>query len=131
MTQQVNIRLPQPTINRLGELAELYGSQAKAIIAAIENLHTKDIEIMRSKKMTYTINYHTGAGNFEFDGDLSDAMNQADSDAAYTQQSITIEDEDGNEIARRPWCSMLTGIEDQQNPIRFGDFGYYADWYEA
>lgn len=128
MTQQVNVRLPQPTINRLGELAELYGSQAKAIIAAIENLHTKEIQM---KKQNYTINYNTGTGDKDYYGDLSGAMDEADSGAAYTQQPITITDERGEEMARRPWVGVLTGIEDQQNPIQFGDFGYYADWYEA
>ncbi len=82
-------------------------------------------------KQTYKINYHTGAGDAEFTGDIWGAMAEADSGAAYTQQPITIEDEDGNEVARRPWCGVLTGIEDCQNPIQFGDFGYYADWYEA
>ncbi len=80
--------------------------------------------------MTYTINYHTGAGNFEFDGDLWDAMTKADEDASYTQQPITIEDRDGNEVARRAWVGVLTGLDEVENPIQFGDFGYYTDWVE-
>jgi hypothetical protein len=78
----------------------------------------------------YTINYHTGAGNLEIDSDLQDAMSVADEGATYTQQPITIEDEDGNEVARREWYGVTTGIEDQQNPIQFGTYGFYADWYE-
>lgn len=66
MTQQVNVRLPQPTINRLGELAEIYGSQAKAIIAAIENLHTKEIEMSkqtRKERKMITINIVAQSGH--------------------------------------------------------------------
>lgn len=51
-TVQVNVRLPQPSIDRLNDLTKKYGSQAKAIIAAIENLHTKETE-METK--TYTV----------------------------------------------------------------------------
>jgi len=82
-------------------------------------------------KKTYTINYHTGAGNREFSGDLQDAMTEADSGAAYTQQPITIDDEVGDEVARRLWYGVLTGIKDCKNPIQFCDFGYYADWHEV
>jgi hypothetical protein len=79
----------------------------------------------------YVINYHTGAGNKEVNGDLQAAMAEADAGATYTQQPITIEDEDGTEIARRPWYGVTTGIEDCENPIQFGTFGFYADWYEV
>lgn len=78
----------------------------------------------------YKINYHTGAGDKEVDGSLRDAMRAADAGAAYTQQNISIEDENGNEVAFRPWCGTTAEIEDQQNPIQFGSFGYYGDWQE-
>lgn len=81
-----------------------------------------------SKK--YTIRYHTGAGDQEFTGDLAGAMAEADAGAAYTQQPITIE-EGGTTVAKRPWYGVMTGFEDCQNPIQFGDFGYYADWQES
>lgn len=81
--------------------------------------------------MKYTINYHTGAGNLEISGDIEDAKTKADGSATFTQQPITVEDSQGNEVARRPWYGVLTGIEDQGSPIQFGDFGYYADWSES
>ncbi len=75
------------------------------------------------------VNYHTGAGNFEVDGnDLDSAKAQADAGAAYTQSPISIEDDEGYPLAIRAWCGTLEGIEDAVNPIQFGDFGYYADW---
>ncbi len=77
--------------------------------------------------MSYTINYHTGAGNFEVEGDLDDAKTQADDGATYTQQPITIE-QDGNVIARRSWW----GVEPEEDGdiIRFGSYGYYGEWEE-
>lgn len=81
--------------------------------------------------MEYTINYHTGAGNEVIESDdLAEVMAEADKGAAYTQESITIEDESGKEVARRPWSPVLEGLEDCSDPIQFGDFGYYGDWYE-
>ena len=80
--------------------------------------------------MKYTINFNTGAGDKVVDDNIYAAMDQADSGATYTQQPITIEDESGNEVARREWYGVSDGWEDENNPIRFGDFGFYADWYE-
>ena len=77
----------------------------------------------------YHIHYNTGAGDFTVSGTLEQAMQQADAGAAYTQQDITISDNHGNIIARRPWYGTLTGIDDQSDPIQFGDFGFFADWY--
>jgi hypothetical protein len=54
MTTQINIRLPQPSIDRLNDLTKKYGSQAKAIIAALENLHTKEIEMETKTYMVIT-----------------------------------------------------------------------------
>ena len=56
----------------------------------------------------------------------------ADEGATYTQQPITIEraDADGEmmEICQRPWIGCLDGLAEQDDPIQFGTFGYYADW---
>ena len=76
----------------------------------------------------FFINYNTGAGNDIVYGDLFDAMEKADDGAAYTQESIVITDENGNEVARRQWYGCETGIEDEDDPIGFGGFGYYGDW---
>ena len=75
----------------------------------------------------YTINYHTGAGNTTSDT-LEDAMAIADSSAAYTQEHITIEDAEGNVVAKRFWWCCTQGVENEENPISFGDFGFYGDW---
>lgn len=79
----------------------------------------------------YYINYHTGAGNRWIDAaDLDAAKSDADKDAAYTQQPITIEDEDGNELSRRAWWGYDYD-DSQSDPIRFGTFGFYGDWVDA
>ena len=45
-TKQLNVRLPEVIIDDLNNLSKVYGSQAKALIAAITNL-TKEIEMKK------------------------------------------------------------------------------------
>jgi hypothetical protein len=75
----------------------------------------------------YYINFGTGAGNRYADS-LEEAMEVADESASYTQRSITILDSDDNVVAVRGWCGCRDGIEEELDPIDFGDFGYYGDW---
>jgi len=49
MTTQFNVRLPDPTIARINQLVESYGSQSKTIIAAVENLQAKDNQMDAQK----------------------------------------------------------------------------------
>ena len=44
----------------------------------------------------YYIDFCTGVGNIEFFGELEDALDVADDNAAYTQQDICITDDDGD-----------------------------------
>jgi hypothetical protein len=79
--------------------------------------------------MKYYINYGTGAGNRAIESDDMDMVkNEADEGIAYTQTSVLIADDDGNEITTRTWVGCESGIEDQEEPIQFGSFGYYTDW---
>ena len=78
----------------------------------------------------YTVNYHTGAGNGTAET-LDDAKKVADNGACYTQESITIEDENGQTVSMRHWWDCMDGIEGMENPIRFGAYGYYGDWEDA
>ena len=82
--------------------------------------------------MTYFINYHTGAGDEWFEGTLDEAKIQADADAGYTQQEITIEDEDGNTISTRRWCGGSYDVDVLylwfDDPIVLGNLGFYSDW---
>ena len=84
---------------------------------------------------TYMIRYNTGAGDEEITGTLATAKRIADDGAAYTQQDIVIEDESGDEVARRVWYGVeLTEedmTEDEDQYITFGSFGYYAPWQEV
>jgi len=81
--------------------------------------------------MEYTINYNTGAGNITIEtSDIESLKALADEGSSYTQQIITIEDNDGIETARREWYSYLSGADECDDPIRFGTFGYYGDWIE-
>lgn len=77
----------------------------------------------------FNINYGTGAGN-ESAETLWEAKALADEGAAYTQADIVITDEDGDEVARRTWCGVAYDADEcgEENPINFGDYGYYTDW---
>lgn len=79
--------------------------------------------------MKYYIDYNTGAGN-EWGDTLEDAQRIADAGASYTQCPIVITDEDGNEVSRRNWWGLAYDENEvpEENPIRFGNFGYYSDW---
>lgn len=76
----------------------------------------------------FTINYNNEDVGIIVNGSLEEAMTQADDKAKYTQQPIIIEDEDGNEAARRAWYGYMQGFEGEENPLRIGDYGYYGDW---
>ena len=77
----------------------------------------------------YRIRYNTGAGD-ETAETLEAAKSAADEGASHTQQPIVIEDEFGNEVARRQWWGVSDGWKDENDPIRFGEFGFYGDWQE-
>lgn len=47
-TKQLNVRLPEVVIDDLNELSKIYGSQAKALIVAIQNLK-KDVAMSEKK----------------------------------------------------------------------------------
>ncbi len=79
----------------------------------------------------YTINFNTGAGNLTAET-IEEAMIKADENACYTQKNITITDENGKTIATRYWYgTKYDKNEPEENPIIFGDFGFYGDWIEA
>lgn len=79
----------------------------------------------------YYIDYGTGAGN-EWAPTVEAAKKIADNGAAYTQRAIVIEDESGQEIARRQWWGVRydPGETDEKETdiIDFGDFGYFGAW---
>lgn len=80
--------------------------------------------------MEFTIDYQNGIREKEECADLEHAKNIADKRAGYTQQNIHIENEYGDIVARRTWYGCTTGIEEQTDPIKYGDFGFYGDWTE-
>ena len=46
-TKQLNVRLQEVVIDDLNELSKIYGSQAKALIVAVTNLH-KEIKMRQN-----------------------------------------------------------------------------------
>lgn len=66
---------------------------------------------------------------------LDEVKKYVDDNAAYTQESITICDEDGNEIARRQWWNNefdpdLYEDGEEADVITYGSYGYYDVWQE-
>lgn len=75
-------------------------------------------------------NYKLKSGDVTVAADateLDDAMKEADEWCSYNNQSLEIL-EDGKVVATRSWYGCTEGFEDEENPIGFGNFGYYADW---
>jgi hypothetical protein len=82
----------------------------------------------------YRVDFGTGAGNENGFETVDDAKQYADDGAEYTQCNICIYDEDSDElVSERKWVGLP--LDDElglvENPICFGNFGYYDDWEEA
>jgi len=73
--------------------------------------------------------YGTISGRDSAD-ELEKAIEIANKKASYTQQDIVITDETNKELIRRRWWNMPfnPANDDSQDPIEFGDLGYYSDW---
>ena len=78
----------------------------------------------------FEIKFNTGAGDFEIEGTLAEAMAAADEAVAYTQTNIEILGDD--EHYARLWYGVeYDDTRDYaENPICFGKFGFYDDWQE-
>lgn len=61
--------------------------------------------------------------------DLAKAM--ADDSIGYNQSDMKIQDNEGQLIAFREWCSTSDGFWEQKSPVDYGSFGYYTDWKEG
>lgn len=82
-------------------------------------------------KKTYYIDYGTGAGNEEITGTLEEAMKTAEENCSYTNCSVVIRDpQNGESLATLPFYSLPYNEEEApaENPIIFGENGYYGDW---
>ena len=80
----------------------------------------------------YRIDFNTGAGNKDGFECIGDAEHYADYTACYTTQNIDIYDDFNELVAERKWYGVPLddelGIVD--DPINFGNYGYYDDWEE-
>ena len=79
----------------------------------------------------YRVDYNTGEGNGYGIESIEDAKQYADEGAEYTQEKICIYDEDTDELVSvRQWVGLPLddGLGLVEDPICFGDFGYYDDW---
>lgn len=76
--------------------------------------------------MKYFIDYNTGAGNFEFEGTLEEAIKKAEEGLAYTQQNVYIKTLDGKQVAYLPWWGTQPE-EDEIVTCQFGTFGFYGE----
>lgn len=77
------------------------------------------------------VNFNNGMGEW-ITGTLDDAKALADNEAAYTQENISISDENGKIVSVRPWVGCKYDPDEEEDDtndcIFFGDFGYYASW---
>lgn len=82
--------------------------------------------------MKYMINWNYLMESEEFEGTLNEAKAYADDGITYNQQNCEIREEDDETIvAVRKWFDVEYHGDDNdycENPIEFGDYGYYSDW---
>ena len=74
----------------------------------------------------YYVDYNTGAGNFEVEGTLEEAMTAANEGLCYTQQWVKIKEND-EVVAQLPWYGIKPE-EDNVITAQFGDYGFYGEW---
>lgn len=78
---------------------------------------------------TFIINYHTGVTE-KINGTLEEAQALAEEGIAYTGESISIYEEDTeNLVVRLPWYGVPATDGDKVT-ADFGDFGFYGEWIE-
>jgi len=114
MATQLNVRLPQPTIDRTNQLAKIYGSQAKVIIVAIELLHTKEFEMNINTALTKV-------------GEMK-----------FTDDSTTFTDDGNNWTDRRPNGTVYYQFTDDEisaanasDPQLGAEYSTYLPWDNA
>lgn len=84
-------------------------------------------------KKRYSVEYFTGAGDFEYYGTLEEVLEKADNGISYTQKDVRIISDDGETILRF-WIPVeydeFEGftLEEEKEIIFFGKFGYYTPW---
>lgn len=97
-------------------------------VISVEDLAAEQVRPPAGRpRRQYWVRYHTGAGDESADS-LDEAMDLAVAGVAYTQQDITIEDEDGKLLARLPWCGVAA-TEDDEVVADYGKFGFYGEWW--
>lgn len=77
--------------------------------------------------MKFIINYHTGVVHEIEAEDLAEAKQIAVEGMTYTQQKVSIEQEDGEVLATSYWFGVAPD-EDDAVLARFGDYGFYQLW---
>lgn len=97
--KQINVRLPEVVIDDLNKLSAIYGSQAKAMIAAITNLK-KEIEM--KQKAQQALNAIDNAG-------AEEARMEAADRAIATMRSLPPEQQE--EIAKQEFIRFKIFID--------------------
>lgn len=100
-TKQLNVRLPEVVIDDLNELSKIYGSQAKALIVAVTNLH-KEIEMKQEvQKLLNDID----------SAETEEARMEAADRAIAAMQSLPPEQQE--EIAKQEFLRFKKFIDDR------------------
>jgi len=73
----------------------------------------------------FTLNYHVGNGNTEHDT-IEEAMKAVE--PKYTKWHVTIDDENGEELAILRWCDYPHQPDFLPAHTDFGALGYYQQW---
>jgi len=75
----------------------------------------------------YHINYNTGIGNFTMKASLEEITKEVAIYLGFTQQGVTVTDNNNNIVAVLPWISIPATDEDIIT-ADYGDFGFYGAW---
>lgn len=70
--------------------------------------------------------YNPNGGPYVGFPTLEEAERERDKCASYSQRDMVIYAPEG--VYTRKWWNTTQGVEDCNDPIKFGDFGFYGDW---
>ena len=70
--------------------------------------------------------YNPNGGPYVGFSTLEEAERESDKSASYSQRDMVIYAPEG--VYTRRWWNTTQGLEDCNDPIKFGNFGFYGDW---
>ena len=110
------------------ELVEAYTLEDDELEDDEQELDFSAYEPIWSSSEMYFVDadYNPNGGPYVGFSTLEEAERARDNGASYSQRNMVIYAPEG--VYTRKWWNTTQGVEDCNDPIKFGNFGFYGDW---